>query len=70
MPARDYLPGIAGIAVFTLLFYWSLRAYSRFEELHPEAAGGFELLRMASVIVYLVGVSGLAYYVLRGRRRR
>ncbi len=69
MSLRDYLPGVAGIVVFTLLFYWSLRAYSRFEELHPEAVGGLELLRVASLIVYLAGVSGLAYYILHVKRK-
>ncbi len=57
--------GILGIALFTVLLYWALRAYERLREAHPEAAGGFRILEAMSVAVYVLGVSLLAYYMIR-----
>ncbi|BEP16847.1 hypothetical protein PYJP_01990 [Pyrofollis japonicus] len=49
------MKGAAGLVLFTVLLIWVLRAYDELESLHPEASPGFEALKIASILVYLVG---------------
>jgi len=54
----------AGLALFTVLLAGALVRYESLKAEHPEAAQGFTMLQVASVLVYLVGV-GLLVYLTR-----